>query len=119
MKIFIIFTFLLSTSFISKAEDIAITAVKSNEQIILFLADKPLNAYQITYEQIELGDICGYMGCNWRKLVSIVVRSKKSNSPTKTILALVESSTNSNTNMPKVSFINFKNNVQNNLIFID
>jgi hypothetical protein len=119
MKMFIIFTFFLSITFISKADDIAINAVKSNEQIVLFLADKPLNAYQVTYEQIELGGICGYMGCSWRKLVSVVISSKKSNSPSQTILALVESSTKTSANTPKVSFINLQNNVQNTLIFID
>jgi hypothetical protein len=119
MKIFVIFIFLLSASFISLANDIAIEAVKSNDQIILFLADKQLNTYQVTYDQIELGGICGYIGCNWRKLVSVVVISKNSNSPTQTILALVEGSSQDGNNKPKVSFINFKNNAQNNLTLID
>ncbi|MFB0981369.1 MAG: hypothetical protein QMC62_10695 [Alteromonadaceae bacterium] len=119
LKNFIIFIFLLSISFISIADDIAIEAVKYNEQFILFLADKSQNTYQVTYDQIELGDICGYTGCHWRKLVSVVVISKSSNSPSKTILALVESSTARSNNKPKVSFIYFKDSVQNTLTFID
>jgi hypothetical protein len=119
MKMFIIFIFLLSTSFIAQANNIAIDAVKSNEEIILFLADKSPNTHQIFYEQIEIGSICGFMGCHWRKIVSVVVISKSSNSPSQTILALVEDSTQDDNNKPKVSFINLQNNVQNNLTFID
>ena len=47
MKTFIIFIFLLSTSFSLKADDIAIEAVKSNDEIILFLADKSQHDYNI------------------------------------------------------------------------
>ena len=119
MKTFIIFIFLLSTSFSLKADDIAIEAVKSNDEIILFLADKSQHDYNINFQQIELGDICGYMGCNWRKIVSVVITSKSSNSPTKTILALVKGSTRNSNEKPKVSFINLKNKLQNNLTTVD
>jgi hypothetical protein len=118
MKPFIISIFLLSISFTLTANDTAINAVKSHKEVILFLADKSLNNYQINYEQIELGDICGYMGCQWRKIVSVIVISKGSNSPSQTILALVEGSTSMN-NKPKVSFVTLKNNMQNNLTLID
>ena len=119
MKAFIIYIFLLSASFTSKADDIAIDAVKSNKEVILFLADKSLNNHKINFQKIELGNICGYMGCNWRKIVSVVAISKSSNSPSKTILALVEGSTNNTNEKPNVSFINLKNKLQNSLITVE
>ena len=123
MKIFIVFIFLLSISSVSQAtdtpENIAINAVKSHEKIILFLADKSPANYHVTYQQVKLGGICGFVGCNWRQLVSVIITSKSSNNPSKTILLLVEGLTSSIDSAPKVSFIGIESSLENELIFIN
>jgi hypothetical protein len=119
MKNIIILIFLLSVSYTCKANDIAIDAVKSHAKIIHFLSDKSPNHYNVSFQQIELGGICGFVGCNWRILVSIVVTSKQSNAPSKTILALVEGMSSQPDDAPTVSFINLKNNRSDNLVFIN
>jgi hypothetical protein len=121
MKDFIILILLLSISKygLASTKSIAIDTVKSHKEIILFLADKPLTNYIITYQQVELGNICGVIGCQWRKIVSVIVSSKSSNSPTTTILALVEGTTPNRNNAPTVSFITLNNKLSNTLTFVD
>lgn len=122
MKSFMVFILLLLISYASQAKDsatIAIDAVKSHEKITNFLADKSSSDYQVTYQQVELGGVCGFVGCNWRQLVSVIITSKSSNNPSKTILLLVEGLTSSIDIKPTVSFISIKSNVENKLIFIN
>lgn len=117
-----VFILLVLISYASQAKDsatIAVDAVKSHKKIINFLADKSSNDYQITYQQVELGGVCGFVGCNWRQLVSVIITSKSSNNPSKTILLLVEGLTSSIDTKPTVSFINIKRNLENELIFIN
>lgn len=118
MKSIILFISLLFISYNSQANDIAIEAVKSNEEVILFLADKSSSNYQITFQKIELGGICGFVGCNWRNIVSIVVTSKKSNATSTTILALVEGVTTNKKIPPTVTFITFNRSPSNKLVAI-
>jgi len=121
MKKFIFFILLLSIVNISQAEtapeEIAINAVKSQQQIIKLLANKPSSDFQVTYQSLKLGGVCGFVGCNWRQLVSVIITSKSSNTPTQTILLLVEGITSSLDNKAKVSFISLKSNLRNELIF--
>ncbi|NQZ21237.1 MAG: hypothetical protein HRT53_04205 [Colwellia sp.] len=122
MKKFMFFIVLLSIANVSRAADttaeIAINAVKSHEKIINFLADKSSHDFQVSYQPLKLGGICGFVGCNWRQLVSVIITSKSSNSPTKTILLLVEGITSSIDSKPKVSFISLESSLKNELIFI-
>jgi len=119
MKNTLIFIFLIFTSFNSQANNIAIDAVKSNPKVINFLADKSPDKYRIAFQQVELGGVCGFTGCNWRKLVSLVVTSKSSNSPTSTVLLLVEGISSPSASEPTVSFITIKKQLDNNLVLID
>ena len=119
MKQLIALIFLLSISNNCQANAIAIDAVKSNQKIIHFLADKSLTDFKITYQQLELGDICGFVGCHWRKLVSVILTSKSANAPSTTILALVEGIVPNNQNKPTVTFVTLKNSLPNTLVFID
>lgn len=118
----IVFVLILTISYVSHAKDaadIAIDAVKSHEKIIHFLKDKSSNDYQVTYQQLELGGICGFVGCNWRQLVSVIITSKSSNNPSKTILVLVEGLTSTIDSKPTVSFVNLKTSLENELIVIN
>jgi hypothetical protein len=117
MKQLIALIFLLSIS--NNCQAIAIDAVNSNQKIIHFLADKSLTNFKITYQQLELGDICGFVGCHWRKLVSVIVTSKSANAPSTTIVALVEGIVPNNQNKPTVTFVTLKNSLPNTLVFID
>jgi len=119
MKQFIVLILLLSISNNCLANQIAIDAVKSHEKIIHFLADKPKTHYRITYQQLELGDICGFVGCHWRVLISVIVTSKSANAPSTTIVALVEGMIPSQKQKPKVSFITLQKTIPNTLVFID
>ncbi len=122
MKNFMVLILLLTISSTSQANDsaaIAIDAVKSHEKVIHFLADKPSHDYQITYQQLQLGGVCGFVGCNWRQLVSVIIKSKSSNNPTKTILLLVEGLASSTYSKPTITFISIKKSLENKLIIID
>jgi len=121
MKQLIILILLLSisNSCLANTNSIAIDAVKSHKEITHFLADKPFTNYKVTYQEIELGNICGVIGCHWRKIVSVIVSSKSANSPTTTILALVEGTIPSRNIPPTVSFITLKSKSPNTLVFID
>ncbi|MBA6230754.1 MULTISPECIES: hypothetical protein [unclassified Colwellia] len=117
MKQLIILIFLLSIS--NNCQAIAIDAVKSHQKIIHFLADNSLTDLKITYQQLDLGDICGFVGCHWRKLVSVIVTSKSANAPSTTIVALVEGLVPDNQNKPTVTFVTLQNSLPNTLVFID
>ncbi|MBA6371792.1 hypothetical protein H4J56_10175 [Colwellia sp. BRX8-4] len=115
----IILMLLLSISNHCQANSIAIDAVKADEKIIRYLADKSITNFQITYQQLELGDICGFVGCQWRKLVSVVVTSRSANAPSTTIVALVEGIVPNNQEQPKVTFVTLNNSLPNTLTFIN
>jgi hypothetical protein len=121
MKQLIILILLLSisNSCLANTNSIAIDAVKSHKEITRFLVDKPLTNYNVTYQEIELGNICGFIGCHWRKIVSVKVSSKTANSPTTTILALVKGTIPSRNIPTTVSFITLKNKLSNTLVFVD
>lgn len=102
MKYLITLLFLFSNNLL--AEDIAIEAVKKNPKIIELLSNKPLSKYSVDFHMMELGGQCGFTGCQWRKLVSLIVTSKAANAPSTTILALVSGY---NPNIIKEISINF------------
>jgi hypothetical protein len=53
----IVLMLLLSISNYCQANSIAIDAVKADEKIIHYLADKSITNFQITYQQLELGNL--------------------------------------------------------------
>ena len=92
----------------SQASDNAINTVKKNEKIKQFLSDKSPKNYWIKYHEMELGGMCGIAGCNWRKLVSLVVTSKRANAPSVTIMALVQGQEPDRGSKPTIRFVDFK-----------
>ncbi|KGJ93786.1 hypothetical protein [Colwellia psychrerythraea] len=103
MKAILILLLLFSSNLF--AEEIAIDVVKTHPEIIDFLSNKPATQYWIKFSQMSLGSECGFAGCQWRKLVSLVVTSKKSNAPSITTLALVSGQNSSNTDSTNVEFV--------------
>ena len=103
MKRFIMLLLLFpSTVF---AEDIAIEAVMKHPKTIELLSTKPLAKYWVEFNQMELGAECGFTGCKWRKLVSLIVTSKGANASSSTIIALVSGHKPSNTSKITVEFV--------------
>lgn len=90
-----------------KANDneIALAAFKHQPQVVKFLANKSLTNYWIKYQQVELDGICGFVGCEWRKLVTMKVTSKSSNAPAVTILAVVNGMAGNVQIKPTVTFM--------------
>ncbi|BAJ02092.1 hypothetical protein [Shewanella violacea] len=107
MKFIIILLCLFSSTVFS--EDIAIDAVKKHPKIIEFLSDKPRDQYWIDFHQMKLGGSCGFTGCQWRKLVSLVVTSKSANALSETIIALVNGEQPSHNSNIKVRFVELEN----------
>jgi hypothetical protein len=118
MKNIVLFILLLSISYHCQANDIAIEAVKSDKKVMLFLANKSIKDHKITFQTMQLGGICGFVGCNWRTLVSLVVTSKSANSPSTTILMLVEGLTSSINTPPTVTFVTLTQENSNDLVTI-
>ena len=74
----------------SVANDRAITAAKADITLQKRLVEVKDTAMSIEYGSTKLGGICGFAGCSWRELVSVVITSKTSNAPTETLLFVVE-----------------------------
>ncbi len=107
LKLFILWGLSMYSN-IANADDIAIKAVKAEPNVIAFLANKSASEYHISFDQADLGGQCGYAGCHWRKLVTLVVTSKKANALSETIMALVEGDTPEHGRPLKVKFVDFK-----------
>ena len=89
----------------SKEDEVAMNAFKHDPKIVKYLANKSLTNYWIKYQQLELDGICGFAGCEWRKLVTMKVTSKSSNAPSVTILAVVNGMAGNVKIEPKVNFV--------------
>lgn len=103
MKILTLLMILFSSPVFS--EDIAIEAVKNHPSIKTYLGDKALAQHQVKFNQMELGGQCGFTGCQWRKLVSVIVTSSTANASSITILALVSGRNPSNIGNISVKFV--------------
>lgn len=103
MKAILILILLFSSELF--ADELAIDVVKAHPKIIDFLSKKPAAQHWIKFSQLPLGSECGFAGCQWRKLVSLVVTSKKSNAPSITILALVSGRHSNKTDNTNVEFV--------------
>ncbi len=109
MKIKLIFiASLFLFSCVADSQDKAMDAFKNHEKVKAFLADKSKDKYWIKFEKVELGGICGIVGCQWRQLVSMVVTSKMSNAPSVTFLGVVEGVEPDRGNPPSVRFVDLK-----------
>ncbi|WP_057831403.1 hypothetical protein [Colwellia sp. TT2012] len=113
MKPFIMLLLLFSNTLF--AEDIAINAVKMHPRIIEFLSNKPLSQNWVKYNQMDLGGVCGFAGCQWRKLVSLIVTSKNANASSITIIALVSGQNPSNISSTTVEFVELTKLAKNTL----
>ncbi len=87
---------------------IAIEFVKQNPKIKAYLKNKDLQKYSIEFNQVKLGGVCGFTGCQWRTLVSLVVTAKHANSPSTTILAIVKGRLPAGHSEPTIQFVDFK-----------
>ncbi|WP_144392423.1 hypothetical protein [Pleionea sediminis] len=74
----------------SYSKDDAIQFFKEHPKVKSYLENKPHAKYWVKYDEIELGEICGFAGCQWRKLVAMTVTSKSANAPSDTFFAIVE-----------------------------
>ena len=114
MKVLFVLLLLFSNTLF--AEGIAIEAVKKHPRVLEFLSNKPSSQYWIKFNQMELGGECGFTGCQWRKLVSLIVTSKSSNATSITIVALVNGHTPDNNSKITVNFVELKKLPGNNLL---
>ena len=118
MKFFILLIALSIAIGVSHAEDgngeLAIVSVKNHPKVQKFLADKVAEKFTIQYQQIKLGGVCGFVGCQWRRLVSVIVTSQSANKPSVTILALVEGTVPTRGAQLKVTFVEIKNSEATN-----
>jgi len=112
MKLFISILCCFILSGIVKAEgdmgELAIKVVKNHPNVQMFITSKSSKNMTVQYHQMQLGGICGFAGCQWRHLVSVVLTAKSSNSPSTTIVALVEGIIPSRGNEPQVTFVELK-----------
>lgn len=112
MKIFalILCCLILSCSAqeINDNNKLALNIVKNHSKVHEFLNNKKTVNSSVKYQQMELGGICGFVGCNWRQLVSVVVTSKSSNSPSETLIFLVEGVNPDRGADPKVTLVELK-----------
>jgi hypothetical protein len=106
--IFCFFIFSCSAKEVIETNDLALSAVKKHPEIQKILSNKRFKNSTVKYHQMELGGICGYVGCHWRNLVSVVVTSQSSNSPSETFIVLVEGINPNSGVDPKVTFVELK-----------
>lgn len=112
MKIFrLIFLITILFSCTSQAETDALIALKKNEKLKVFLSRKPAEKFDVVYHQMSLGGTCGFVGCSWRELVSVVVTAKVSNAPTVTIIALIEGMTPKRNDSLKIRFVELEDKI--------
>ena len=85
--------------------DLAINAVKQQQKIQTLLSAHDQQHYEVGYHAMPMGGHCGFVGCQWRELVSVVITAKRANSPTMTLLAEVTGQTPHRDRPPVVRFV--------------
>lgn len=83
----------------------AIKWVKQHPKVQQLIKQHNERDYQTTYSELSLGGQCGFVGCDWHQLVSVVITAKRSNSPSMTILAKVSGQTPDHGKTPTVEFV--------------
>jgi hypothetical protein len=86
----------------------AIEFVKQNHKIKAYLKNKNTDKYSIEFNEVKLGGVCGFTGCQWRTLVSLIVTAKLVNAPSTTILAIVKGRSPVGSSEPTIHFVDFK-----------
>lgn len=86
----------------------AIEIVKQHPKIKQMLDKHPSEQYQISFGEVEMGGNCGFVGCTWQKLVSLVITAKRVNAPSMTILAEVTGNIPVRNSEPSVRFVDLK-----------
>lgn len=104
IKIFIGLLMLISQESLGKNPS-AIEWVKQHPKVQTLVSQHNENEYQTTYSELSLGGQCGFAGCDWYQLVSVVITAKRANNPSMTILAKVSGQTPDRGNAPKIEFV--------------
>lgn len=68
----------------------AIEIFKQQDKVKALLAKHTDQQYSTTFGEVEMGSLCGFVGCQWQKLVSMVITSNRANAPSVTFLGVVE-----------------------------
>lgn len=109
MRIILLILLGLIMSETSRAEEIsAIDVFKQQPQVQQLLAKHPTDKNQISFDEVQMGGQCGFVGCTWNKLVSMVITSQRANAPSLTILAVVSGNTPARGAKPQVRFVELK-----------
>ena len=83
----------------------AIAIFKQNTKVKTLLAKHSDKQYSVSFGEVDMGGSCGYVGCQWQKLVSMVITSNRANAPSVTFLAVVEGSIPDRGTQPTVRFV--------------
>jgi len=83
-----------------------IEAVKNDPSVISFIKKIAVSAdNKVTFHEMPLDSICGFVGCESRTLVNVMITSNESNAPTKSLLARVTVMDLNETMKPKVDIV--------------
>lgn len=83
----------------------AIKWVKQHPKVQQLIKQHNADEYQTTYSELSLGGQCGFVGCDWYQLVSVVITAKRANNPSMTILAKVSGQIPDRGNPPNIEFV--------------
>ena len=83
----------------------AISTVQQQDKIKSLITQYTNDNYTISFGEVEMGGHCGFVGCEWQKLVSMVITAKRSNAPSVTYLAVVTGQTPDRGAKPTVRFV--------------
>jgi len=88
---YLAFTSLLFLSAQGIAHDTkTIEAVKKDPSVIAFIKNVAISPdNKVSFHEMPLDSICGFVGCESRTLVNVMITSNQSNAPTKSLLARV------------------------------
>ena len=89
----------------SPSTSLAISTVQQQDKIKSLITQYTNDNYTISFGEVEMGGHCGFVGCEWQKLVSMVITAKRSNSPSVTYLAVVTGQTPDRGAKPTVRFV--------------
>lgn len=88
---YLLFTSLLLLSAQALSHDTkTIDAVKKDPTVIKFIKSVATSpSHNVTFHEMPLDSICGFVGCESRTLVNVMITSTGANAPTKSLLARV------------------------------
>jgi hypothetical protein len=84
---------------------IAISTVQQQDKIKSLITQYTNDNYTISFGEVEMGGHCGFVGCEWQKLVAMVITAKRANSPSVTYLSVVTGQTPDRGAKPTVRFV--------------